>query len=204
MGNSMWMGTLSNVFESGLIRTQKYDPDTAKKIVSLAGYVVKNAGEFVRFKKDFEVIKKAWKRKNKFAWAASSDKNQQIKGNIVGVLECQMKKPSLAHMALSSNMSLLSSLDVFEKCEVSRDEMKDFIVKWKQLSSPKEKWSDENSSEFNNLINRIRQEIETYIDGNPKSESIEEAKVLQSKLCYIEAGIYAVSEIAWTGSGYTA
>ncbi len=204
MGKSLLMRAILNALEFALIRVQKYDPDTSKKIVALAGYVVKNQEELGRFKKDFEAIKKAWKRKNKFAWAASSDKNQQIKGNIVGVLECQMKKPNLAHMAMSSKMSLLSSLDVFAKCEVSREKMKGFIEKWKQVSSRKEKWSDENSSEFNNIISGIRRDIETYIDGNPKAEGIEEAKVLQSKLCYIEAGVYAVSEIEWTGSGYTA
>ena len=204
MGKSLLMRAILNALEFALIRVQKYDPDTSKKIVALAGYVVKNQEELGRFKKDFEAIKKAWKRKNKFAWAASSDKNQQIKGNIVGVLECQMKKPNLAHMAMSSKMSLLSSLDVFAKCEVSREKMKGFIEKWKQVSSRKEKWSDENSSEFNNIISGIRRDIETYIDDNPKAEGIEEAKVLQSKLCYIEAGVYAVSEIEWTGSGYTA
>ena len=204
MGKNLWMETLLRVLKFGLIRTQKYDAETAKKIVDLAGYFITSPEELTIFKKDFEVIKKAWQRENKFAWAAESDKNQQIKGNIVGVLECQMKNPSLAHMAMSSNMSLLSSLDVFEKCEVSREKVKELIEKWKHVSSPKEKWTDEDSSEFNNMINEIRQDIEAYIDGSPEAEGIDAAKVLQSKLCYIEAGIYAVSEIEWTGSAYTA
>ena len=160
MGKNLLMRAILNALEFELIRLQKYDSDTAKKIVALAGYVVKNQEELGRFKKDFEAIKKAWKRKNKFAWAGSSDKNEQIKGNIVGVLECQMKKPNSAHMAMSSKMSLLSSLHVFAKCEVSREKMKGFIKKWKQVSSPKERWSDENSSEFNNIIRGMRRDIE--------------------------------------------
>ena len=63
------------------------------------------------------------------------------------------------------------------------------------MATPTEKWSSEQSAELANTIRKIRIQCEHTVEQGGAKEVIDRIERFQAKLCYIEAGIFAVSDI---------
>ena len=166
-------------------------------------------GDFVGI---FKNIAQAAQRKYKFSWAESADHDQQVKGNIVGVLGSQFKplKGKESYMPLSTSMNLAYDIDAL--CDVKPTDgttvagykklISQFLATWKTVATPTEKWSSEQSAELANTIRKIRIQCEHTVEQGGAKEVIDRIERFQAKLCYIEAGIFAVSDIEQYPEGY--
>jgi hypothetical protein len=187
-----------------------YGAEAKRSIMRFADtFAPDRMGDFVNI---FRNIAQAAQRKYKISWANSMDHDQQVKGNIVGVLGSQFKplRGKESYMPLSVSMNIAYDIDAL--CDVkpangaSVDDYKklirQFLALWKTVATPTEKWSSEQSAELANTIRKIRRECERTVEHGGAKEVIDRIKRIQAKLCYIEAGIFAVSDIEQYPEGY--
>ncbi len=181
--------------------------------------VMRFADEFAanrmgEFQKTFMNIAQAAQRKYKFSWAESADESQQVKGNIVGVLGSQFKplKGKSEYMPLSASMNLAYDIDALcdvkpshEDKQVYQSEIKQFLSSWKSVATPGESWSAESTASFANTVQALRKRCEWRLaQGVNDTSARERLARFQAKLCYVEAGIYAVSSITYRDDAYHA
>ena len=140
--------------------------------------------------------------KPKFIWSAMQDVNSQIKANVVAVLGAQFKPPEHVHMPQSASLSILQSLDGFCIAKTPKKAVNDFLSYWEKAADPKYRMSDADICDFANTIRILRQQVASFIMSNPDAKAIQQCQMLQSQLCYIEAGFYRVSQLKLVGDRY--
>ncbi|GEM_PF-3436214 len=142
-----------------------------------------------RFKKIAEAARP------KFIWAKMSDVNSQVKANMVAVLGAQFKSPEHKHMPQSASLSILQSLDGFCIAGAPKKDVATFLSYWESAANPKKTFSNQDICAFANTVRRLRKLLESYVLKHPDAHDIAKCKMLQTHLCYIEAGFYRVSQI---------
>lgn len=137
----------------------------------------------------------------KMKWAHSADEQTTIKANLIAVLGAQFKPLKNKHTPQLSSMSLLCSLNGF--CQVRCDQkmIKHFLDLWAKASSEKQPWQVQDTVDFANCVRALRQSLERSIaaDGD---RDVQQAKILQAHLCYVEAGFYMSSRIKLESGQY--
>ena len=185
-----------------MVVTAVYGNTAAKSIMRFADqYASKNMSSFADI---FKKIAESAKRENKFAWAESQDKDKQIKGNIAGVIGSQFKplKDKDKLMPQSTSMNMANTIDALCDAKASQEEIQKFLDCWKKVASPQKEWDAESTVDFANNIQSLRKRLEQYIQDQGDTPQTEQAKRLQAQLCYVEAGIYGVSEIEFKDNRY--
>ena len=137
----------------------------------------------------------------KFTWAQSDLLQKCIKANVVAVLGLQFKPPH-AHMPQSAALTTLLSLDGFVVAGVSSSKVETFLSYWEHFTNQSSAITDADCVIFLNTIRNLRQSLEDYIAAHPEQAGLSACKKLQSHLCYLEAGLYAVTSVKKTDSGY--